>query len=218
MSIKGGMNFLRHYYPLITKWHALLTKGGWHFSFNTKGELILKCLIGVLNSSKKTNENNSTWGKSNFFFFFFGRIENTKRTFQNQRTFSNSNLLLLCNKKKESTFMWKEEVLSFSTLVFFRLNKAKHSMATRANLNKSENFLRNTTTASKHISKQASKCKLCCTIFTFKIIFTKKILAWKVGFEAGLMANTLLFRSVLELKKGKAMAGFSHFFTTIYFP
>ena len=62
LSIKGGMNFLRHYYPLITKWHALLTKGGWHFSFNTKGQLISKYLLGVLSSFKKPNENNSTWG------------------------------------------------------------------------------------------------------------------------------------------------------------
>ena len=28
LSIKGGMSFLRHYYLLITKWHALLPKGG----------------------------------------------------------------------------------------------------------------------------------------------------------------------------------------------
>ena len=39
-----------------------------------KGKLILKCLFGVFDSSKKMNENNSTWGiivvKSKFLVYF----------------------------------------------------------------------------------------------------------------------------------------------------
>ena len=56
------------------------------------GQLILKCLFCVFNSSIKQKKKKSTWGtilvKSNFFRSFLGRIEGTKKTFRNQLTFS----------------------------------------------------------------------------------------------------------------------------------
>ena len=49
-------------------------------NIETKGQLISKCLFGIFNSPKKTNE--LLWYlKSNCFRSFFGRIEDTKKTF-----------------------------------------------------------------------------------------------------------------------------------------
>ena len=55
----------------------------WDYLF--KGQLILKCLFGVFNFPK-SSENNSTWGtnygKVEFFHPFFGRNEDTKRHYK----------------------------------------------------------------------------------------------------------------------------------------
>ena len=60
------------FYPLVSR--------------NTKGQLISKCIFGVFNSPKKTNENNSTWVtmavKSNFLFVFW-------ENWRYQKTFRN---------------------------------------------------------------------------------------------------------------------------------
>ena len=51
-----------------------------------KGQLISKCVCGVFNSSKKTNENNSTWGivvvKLNFFVRFSEELRIAKSPFE----------------------------------------------------------------------------------------------------------------------------------------
>ena len=53
---------------------------------STKGQLISKCLFGIFNSPKKTNENNSTSGiivvKSNFFVRFLGELRIPKSPFE----------------------------------------------------------------------------------------------------------------------------------------
>ena len=75
----------------IVSWQIFIRK--W-LSVLNKGQLISKCLFSVFNASKKTKENNSTWGTYHssyveFFRLFFGRIEDTKTTFRNQLTFIN---------------------------------------------------------------------------------------------------------------------------------
>ena len=56
------------------------------FKVNSKGQLILKCLFGVFNSSKKQifdlNQLYDTSGQI-ILRSFFGRIENTKKIFRN---------------------------------------------------------------------------------------------------------------------------------------
>ena len=55
------------------------------FKLKIKGQLISKCLFGILNSSKKTKEKNRPkllwYLKSNYFPSFFGRIVDNKETF-----------------------------------------------------------------------------------------------------------------------------------------
>ena len=53
---------------------------------NPKGQIILKCLFGVLNSSKKRSKNfcpRKLGQKVEFSSSFFGRIEDIKKTFRN---------------------------------------------------------------------------------------------------------------------------------------
>ena len=51
----------------------------------TKGQLISKCLFGIINSPKKQQKFRplQCYLKLNCFCSFFGRIEDIKRTFQN---------------------------------------------------------------------------------------------------------------------------------------
>ena len=57
-----------------------------------KGQLISKCLFSVLNSPKKRTKTIRLelpyYNKVKFFHSFFGTIEDTKKTFRNQLTFS----------------------------------------------------------------------------------------------------------------------------------
>ena len=65
-----------------------------------KGQLISKCLFCVLNSSKKRTKTVrlEVRQKLDFLCLLFGRIEDTKKTFRNQLTFSRHNTKL----KKET--------------------------------------------------------------------------------------------------------------------
>ena len=74
----------------MTVWRKQILCGHFHFvrlaRSDAKGQLISKCLFGVFNSPKKTNENNLTWGtivvKSNFFVHFLGELKIPKRHFE----------------------------------------------------------------------------------------------------------------------------------------
>ena len=52
----------------------------------TKGQLILKCLFGFFNSSKKTEHHNSTWGiivlRPSLFVHFLEELKTQKRHFE----------------------------------------------------------------------------------------------------------------------------------------
>ena len=78
----------RGYYSLELRIHLL------------KGQLISKCLFCVLNSSKKRTKTVrlEVRQKLDFLCLLFGRIEDTKKTFRNQLTFSRHNTKL----KKET--------------------------------------------------------------------------------------------------------------------
>ena len=62
------------------------TKLFWSRTYALKGQLISKCLFGVLNSYKKTNKNNSTWGtivvRSNFLVHSLEELKIPKRYFK----------------------------------------------------------------------------------------------------------------------------------------
>ena len=61
---------------------------------STKGQIISKCLFGVFNFFKKTNENSSHTSKNEFIRSFFGRIHGLTICFRNELTFKYYTALL----------------------------------------------------------------------------------------------------------------------------
>ena len=75
------------YWYLSTRIFELLSSS----SGLPKGQLILKHLFGIFNSPPKEQKKTTLllwYLKSNYIRFLGGRIENTKKTFRNQLTFS----------------------------------------------------------------------------------------------------------------------------------